>query len=318
MNVSSSSKALRNLNLNSLRVVESAARMGNFTRAGEENLISTSAVSQRVKAIEEQLGFQIFHRRANAVALTSEGEEFVMEVRQALDAIMMRGMEIKQRYRTDSLKVSLLPTFAMRWLLPRLSDFHAIHPDVNLHISQSYRAVNFDREDVDMAVRYGAGKFRGLYSRLLFYEDLIPVVSPLLLKRTKKKHGVKNLKPEHLVHFRLLHSDTCTLNWRSWLEHAGVSGLLDEAPATSFDSCMLSFQAANAGLGVAIANRAYVADDIRLGSLVAPFDGIELPNPNGWHVVYPPNNGRHRAVRAFEDWITRRSLLPSELRAVLP
>ncbi len=293
---------LKNLNLNSLRIVESAARLGNFTRAGEENLISTSAVSQRVKAIEEQLEFKIFHRRSNAVALTPEGEAFVMEVRQALDSILARGLEIAQRVRPNSLKVNVLPTFAVRWLLPRLQSFQVAHPDISLHLSQSYTPVNFNREDVDLSVRYGAGPFPRMQSRLLFKEDLIPVCSPSLLKRVLGEVSPRSMRPADLRHFTLLHSDTCTLNWKSWLEFAGVPEVLDEAPSMSFDSCMLSFEAANSGLGFAVANRAYVAPDIAAGKLVAPFEILQ-PNENGWHLVYPQHHAHRRQVQAFEAWI---------------
>lgn len=293
---------LKNLNLNSLRIVESAARLGNFTRAGEENLISTSAVSQRVKAIEEQLEFKIFHRRSNAVALTPEGEAFVMEVRQALDSILARGLEIAQRVRPNSLKVNVLPTFAVRWLLPRLQSFQVAHPDISLHLSQSYTPVNFNREDVDLSVRYGAGPFPRMQSRLLFKEDLIPVCSPSLLKRVLGEVSPRTMRPADLRHFTLLHSDTCTLNWKSWLEFAGVPEVLDEAPSMSFDSCMLSFEAANSGLGFAVANRAYVAPDIAAGKLVAPFEILQ-PNENGWHLVYPQHHAHRRQVQAFEAWI---------------
>ncbi len=297
---------LKNLNLNSLRIVEAAARLGNFTRAGEENLISTSAVSQRVKAIEEQLEFKIFHRRSNAVALTPEGEAFVMEVRQSLDSILARGLEIAQRVRPNNLKVSVLPTFAVRWLLPRLQSFQIAHPDVSLHLSQSYSPVNFNREDVDLAVWYGSGPFPRLHSRLLFNEDLVPVCSPKLLQRVMGDVSPEELTPHDLSRFTLLHSDTCTLNWKSWLEFANAPEVLDAAPSMSFDSCMLSFEAANSGLGFAVANRAYVAPDIATGRLIAPFEATQ-PNNNGWHVVYPESHSRRRQVQAFEVWLLAES-----------
>jgi len=293
---------LRNINLNSLRVLESAARLGSFARAGEENLISASAVSQRIKALEAQLQFRVFHRQSNAVVLTPEGEEFIAHVRQALDTILAAGIELTDRNRSNILKITALPTFAVRWLLPRLGRFKAQHPDVVLHVSQAYRAANFVQEDVDLAIRYGDGHFPGLASELLFQEDLTPVCSPDLLQATVPGKRIEDLRPQDLADFTLLHSDTCSLNWKSWLEFAEAPEVLERADTMLFDSCMLSFHAANVGLGFAVANRLYVVEDIRAGRLVAPFK-LQQPNRNGWYLVFPKRHGERRKVRDFAAWI---------------
>jgi LysR family glycine cleavage system transcriptional activator len=301
---------LRNINLNSLRVLESAARLGSFARAGEENLISASAVSQRIKALEAQLQFQVFQRQSNAVVLTPEGEEFIAHVRQALDTILAAGIGLTDRNRSSILKVSALPTFAVRWLLPRLYRFKEAHKGITLHVSQAYRTVSFAQEDIDVAIRYGDGSFPGLHAELLFVEDLAPVCSPDLLRRVMPGRQPDDLAPADLLHFTLLHSDTCSLNWKSWLEFAEVPHVLDRADSMLFDSCMLSFQAANAGLGFAVANRPYVAEDIRTGRLIAPFK-LQQPNRNGWYLVYPKRHGELEKVAAFAAWL-RREVAESE------
>ncbi len=297
---------LRQINLNSLRIVESAARLGNFTRAGEEQLITASAVSQRIKNLEDQLRFRIFHRRSNAVLLTAAGEAFVSHVREALDKILEAGLEVSYPEREKVLKISVLPTFATRWLLKRLPSFQDMHPDIHLHISTTYNAIDFTREDADLAIRYGQGSFGSLYEQLLLIEDLIPVCSPTLLHQKLSREKIREIRPEDLSQFRLLHSETCTLNWKSWLKFAGAPKVLNTAPSTTFDSCMLSFEAACQGLGFAVANRAYVADDIIAGKLVAPFD-VQQPNKNGWHIVYPNHNIVPEKIQAFEDWITQQA-----------
>lgn len=296
---------LRQINLNSLRILESAARLGNFTRAAEENLITASAVSQRIKTLEEQLEFRVFHRRHNSVALTPQGEEFISHVRGALDAILVAGLGI------STLKIKVLPTFAIRWLLPRLGGFSAAHPEISLHISQSYKSVDFGREDVDLAVRYGDGDFLGLEAHLLFHEDLTPTCTPALLQRVLPGRSGKDLSPRDLGKFTLLHSDTCHLNWRSWFRFMGVPDIVEKAASMSFDSCMLSFEAANAGLGVAVANRAYIANDIRAGRLVAPFQ-IQYPNRNGWYVVYPRRLAQKEKVGLFRDWLQKEAVAACE------
>ena len=312
-------RRLSRINLNALLVAESAARHANFTRAAEESYITPSAVSQQIKKLEDQLEFKLFYRERNTVSLTPEGEAFIEAVREAIDRIITSRNEIAAvrealdqivrshghvsgRDESAVLKVSLLPTFAIRWLLPRLCDFQSRYPELQIHVSQSYKAVDFDRDDVDIAVRYGSGSFTGLYEHLLFKEDLIPVCSPRLLAETLNGEDPADLTPRDLGRFTLLHSDTCTVNWRTWLERAGATEVLDQSPCMYFDSCLMSFQAANAGLGFAVANRAYVADDIEAGRLVAPFD-LVLPNQNGWYLVCPEAHRGLPRVRAFETWL---------------
>ena len=136
-------QTLRDLNLNSLRIVESAARTGSFVRAAEEQLLTPSAVSQRVKNLEAQLRFKIFNRRNNSVVLTTEGDAFVAHVREALDTILSAGLEAKACNRESILKINALPTFTVRWLLQRLPNFEQIEPEVRLNIANSYTPVNF-------------------------------------------------------------------------------------------------------------------------------------------------------------------------------
>lgn len=293
---------LRQLNLNALVVIESAARLGSFARAAEESLITPSAVSQRVSTAEKQLGFALFERRQNAVSLTQEGEDYIIHIREALDTIMAAGLQVNEKVRDSVLKISVLPTFAVRWLMPRIARFDELHSDIRLHIAQSYRPIDFNREDMDLAIRYGDGNFGSLQSILLLQEDLVPALSPGLLEKVMPGRRPEDLTPADLKKFTLLHSATCHLNWRSWFRHAGIPDAIEDARAMSFDSCMLSFQAANMGIGVAVANRAYIADDIKHGRLIAPLT-IKHPNRNGWYVVCPRGHAQMDKVKRFRDWI---------------
>ena len=295
-------RRLSQINLNALRVAESVARHANFTRAAEESCITPSAVSQQITKLENQLEFKIFDRRKRSVALTTEGEEFILTVRAALDQIIATHDQISNREQRNILKISVLPTFAMRWLLPRLNRFQRKYPEFQVHVSHSYQAVNFKREDFDLAVRYGNGNFKDVRARLLFKEDLIPVCTPRLLAETLPRKNPSTIRPNDLRHFTLLHSDTCTLNWSSWLKNAGATGVLEQSPSMYFDTCMLSYEAANAGLGFAVANRAYIAKDISANRLVAPFD-LVLPKENGWYLVYPEEHSEHARVKAFQAWM---------------
>lgn len=309
-------RSLRDVNLNSLRIVESAARLKSFTLAGEEQFITPSAVSQRIKKLEEQLEFQIFRRKNRSITLTHEGEEFVVRIKQALDDILSAGLEVQESGRDNEilhlnilpastprwLKISILPTFASRWLLARIPSFQAQNPNIALNISTSYAATNFSTNACDLAIRYGTGNFAGLYERLLFKENLIPVCTPEIMRSIKAAANTKQLMPQSLVHGTLLHSDTCTANWRSWLKQNDALEVLPQARAVTFDSCMLCVEGAIAGMGVAVANKAYVQNELANGKLTALFD-TQLTNENGWYIVYPPQNSAHEDIVKFEEWL---------------
>lgn len=296
---------LRDVNLNSLRIVESAARTGSFVRAAEEQMLTPSAISQRVKNLEEQLRFKIFNRRNNSVILTTEGDAFVAHVRDALDTILHAGLEAKSMNRKSVLKICALPTFTVRWLLRRLSSFEEREPDIRLNLANSYNPPNFAKEDYDLAILYGNGHFPGFESKLLFSEELTPVCAPSLLERSHSQ-SIDDFQPEHLAKFTLLHSDTCTMNWQYWLEHTRAQEVLNTAPSTYFGSCLLSYEAACAGLGFAIANRAYMMDDIASKRLIAPYS-VDLKSGCGWYIVYPSSHKELEKIQSFEAWILEQS-----------
>ena len=303
-------RKLRNLNLNALTVIESVHRLGSFSRAAEEMNITPSAVSQRIKTFEEQLGYALFERRVHPVITTPQGAEFVAHCREALDTILAAGTLHETDARDRVLKISVLPTFAIRWLMPRLKKFDSESQGIRLHISQSYEAVNFQKVDVDVAVRYGNGSFPGLDSTLLMRENLVPTLSPQLFSETFSG-PIEAFTAADLEDFTLMHSGTCHLYWRSWLSEAGEPQVLHVANSMSFDSCVLTLQAATMGVGVALANMAYIADDIAAGTLIAPLRSISSKY-NGWYLVYPPGHRRLEKVQIFKEWIAAEAKNASE------
>lgn len=301
-------RLLSQVNLNSLKIVESAARHRNFTRAGEEQFITASAVSQRVKSLEEQLRFKIFQRGGNAVSLTPEGETYVSRVREALERIVAASMEATGQSQAHVLKISVLPTFAARWLFARLPLFQRQYPEIEMRVSTSYATNEFATSEFDLEIRYGDGSFPDLKADLLFKEDLTPVCSRKLFHEVLGDRPPSKVTPDDLRHFTLLHSDTCTQNWQSWLGFAGASSVLGETRSIYFDSCMMSYEAANAGMGFAVANRAYMASEIRAERLVAPF-AVHHPNTAGWYFVCPVTAPYTRKVELFKQWIMAEAAL---------
>ncbi len=199
--------------------------------------------------------------------------------------------------------MSTLPTFAVRWLIPRLSAFQRAHRNIDVRLSTTYRAVDFLREDYDLAIRYGSGDWKGLSCDHLFDDELVPVCSHKYLGT-----GPPLREADDLARHTLLHSDTCPENWRLWLSAVGARNV-DPGKGLRFDSCLLTLEAAQKGLGVAVANRHYVAQDLAAGGLVAPFEFV-YRNKLGQFLVCPAATAEQPKIAAFREW-----LLAQRLRA---
>jgi LysR family glycine cleavage system transcriptional activator len=288
--------------LSALQSFEAASRMMSFSRAAEELNVTPAAVSHQIKMLEARLGITLFRRENNRILLTDRGQTLLPAVREALQMIAGATDEICGRDVSRVVNLSVLPTFAIRWLIPRLKGFQECHPTIEIRLSTTYRAVDFASEDYDGAVRYGSGEWPGLKSWNLFNEELVVVCSPRLVE------GRALRRPQDLAGFTLLHSDTCDENWRLWLGAAGDSSLDPEA-GLRFDSCLLALQAAQHGLGFAAANRAYVAQDLADGTLVAPFELI-LPKNLGWHFVCPKALASQPKLVALRNWMLAESGQP--------
>ena len=189
------------------------------------------------------------------------------------------------------------PTFAAKWLLPRLNSFQEVSPDIDVRITTSTELIDFRRGDVDAAIRYGHGQWAGLRSDWLMADEIFPVCSPALLKGPRKLEC-----PEDLAHHTLLHTGGgMNDDWRLWLTAAGLS--LPHSHGVSFDRTFVTLQAAIDGMGVAIGRTSYVEDDIAKGRLVVPFK-IALPADAGFYLVTPQERSHSPKLDAFRAWLT--------------
>ena len=281
--------------LSALQSFEAASRMLSFSRAAEELNVTPAAVSHQIRMLELRLGISLFRRENNRIVLTDRGQALLPTVRQALQMLAGATEEASGRDVSRVVNLSVLPTFAVRWLISRLKAFRSRHPSIEIRLSTTYRPVDFASEDYDAAVRYGTGDWPGLRSWTLFNEEVVAVCNPRLLE------GRSLRRPGDLAGFTLLHSETCADNWRLWLEAAGEGGVDPEA-GMHFDSCLLTLEAAHAGLGFAAANRAYVAEDLAAGRLVAPFE-FTLTKNLGWHFVCPKPLAAQGKLTALRGWM---------------
>jgi len=281
--------------MNTLRAFEAAARHLSFTLAAEELHVTQAAVSHQIRTLEEALGVRLFRRLNRAIRLTEEGQEFVGEVRKALSHLATAVEKLAAPDAGGPLTVSLLPSFASKWLVPRLGRFRAKHPEIDVRISPSTGLTDFQRDDVDMAVRYGKGNYEGLHSVRLMTEDIFPVCSPALMTG---QHPLK--QPQDLRYHTLLHDDA-NVDWAAWLLMAGVEGV-DPRQGPYFTDSGMVIQAAAEGQGVALARGALAAGDIESGRLIRPFD-IAIPTEYAYYVVSPKATMHHPKIAAFREWL---------------
>jgi LysR family transcriptional regulator, glycine cleavage system transcriptional activator len=285
--------------LNGLRAFEAAARHLSFTRAADELNVTQTAISHQIRRLEEQLGLKLFVRRNRALALTREAESYLPAVRAAFEDLRRATQRLRRPQRDGLLTVSTLASLAAKWLLPRVVAFQEAHPGLEVRVSASTHLVDFRREEIDMAVRYGRGDWPGLRAHWLMAEDIFPVCSPALLK------GRNPLKrPQDLAHHTLLHATLSREDWQLWLTAAGLPTELAQRRGLTFDQSFMCIQAAIEGLGVALGRSAFVEADIAQGRLVVPFD-VVLPAEAGFYIVAPEETADDPKIALFRDWLTK-------------
>lgn len=281
--------------LNALRAFEAAGRHLSFTRAAQELNVTQAAVSHQIKALEERLGVPLFRRMNRALLLTDAGQAYLPQVRDTFDALARATERLVARDRAGALTVSVLPSFAAKWLVPRLGRFRERHPGIDVRLSTDHHMTDFGREDVDAAVRYGEGNYAGLDSTRLMTEDIFPVCSPRLLTGP---HALRT--PDDLRHHTLLHDDF-RVDWRLWLLAAGVKDI-DPTRGPTFSDSSMVVQAAVEGQGVALARSVLSATDLAAGRLVKPFD-VSLPARWAYYFVCPVATRDNPRIAAFRDWL---------------
>ena len=282
--------------LNALRAFEAAARNLSFTNAAEELRITPSAISHQIRGLEAYLGVRLFRRASRALMLTDEGQGYLPALRDAFDAIHAATSRLATRRAAGPLTVSLLSSFAVRWLIPRLRRFQASHAEIEVRLSTTPRPVDFRREDVDCAIRHGRGQWPGLAADRLLSEDLFPVCSPKLLEG---RHPLR--APRDLAHHTLFQIAMRRDDWRIWLNAVGVADI-DSERGPVFETSDLALRAAAEGLGVAIGSSALVEDDLKKGRLVAPFT-VRLPTDSGYYFVVPEDRRDQPKIAAFRAWL---------------
>jgi LysR family glycine cleavage system transcriptional activator len=283
--------------LNALRAFEAGARHLSFTKAAEELHVTQAAVSHQVKLLEQDLGVALFRRMTRKLALTGEGRRLLGPAGEALDAIAGAAEALRAGAGAGggALTLSLTPSFGVQWLSQRIGRFWTAHPEIDLRLQHSIHLVDFARDEVDAAVRWGGGAWPGVEAVYLMRAGIMPVCSPALCEGPP----ALNL-PDDLRHHTLLHERDYT-EWAQWLAVAGARQV-EARRGPIIDNSSVVLQAAIDGQGVALTSEAIVRAELDAGRLVKPFD-IDLDADNAYYLVAPPRAFERPNVRAFRDFL---------------
>jgi len=280
--------------LNPLKAFESAARLLSLTLAAEELNVSQVAVSRQVKVLEDYLGVALFRRLHRGIELTREGRQLFEGVTGAFHDIGEAAKSVSRRGRRDILSIQSYTTFSQRWLLPRIAEFHEANPRIEVRLSSSTAAVDFDTQNVDAAIRSGNGNWPVLHSELLAEIELLPVCAPDFIETA----GLRSV--DDLAKVRLLHSMARPNDWATWLASVGAN--VDPTPGLRFDTSALAYEAASLDIGVAMGIKVLVQRQIHLGGLAAPFEAT-CRNGDGYYITWPKNVAPSQPLLRFLAWI---------------
>jgi len=268
---------------------ETAARHQSFTRAAEELSLTQSAVCRKISALEDYLGVQLFNRVKKRVTLSGAGKIYAKQVRENLKQIEHDTLSLMaHRSAGRVLELAVIPTFATRWLIPRLANFQSLHPDITLDLTTRNEPFMFIDTPFDAAIHFGDPVWPGAITEYLFGEEMVPVCTPALL------NGRSSVEPSELEKMPLLHQSSRPDAWREWFEVAGLSNV-NEVFA-------MLVEAAKAGLGVALMPRFFVLSEIASGELVVPCSYV-LHNQRSYYLVYPEDKMESESLQVFCGWL---------------
>lgn len=279
-----------------LRAFETAAQLMSFKEAAARLHRTPSAISHQIRGLEEELGTALFHREPHGLRLTDTGRRYFRDVHEALDALGEATARVREGGDEGSIVISLFPSFAVRWLIPRLNGFRQSHPEIEVELVSSVRPVDFDSGVIDAAIRFGAGDWAGLRCDPLMVEERLPVCSPALAAGPPPLQAVAEL-----AHCVLLHNGAHPGEWAQWFADAEVEGMAaDRGPVLDASNEVLA--AAANGLGVALGRRPLVEVDLEAGRLIAPFD-ISARSEGRYWLVAPEATAEQPALAALRAWL---------------
>ncbi|MEE9446583.1 MAG: transcriptional regulator GcvA [Arenicellales bacterium] len=287
--------------LNALRAFEAAARHLSFTKAAEELNVTPGAISQQIKVLESYLGLALFKRKNRMILLTEQAQVCLPYLSQGLNNFSEGMRAIEQFNQTKPLTITVAEAFASRWLMPRLRNFQALHPDIDVRIDASKKLIDLNNSDVDAGIRFGSGNYTGLVTDFLLPLEVYPVCSPSLLNN---KPPIKTAAD--LQHFTLIHGDyyyfgASQPDWAMWFKTLGINDI-DSNRGLRYESAELVVKAAVEGQGIALTGSVIVENDLKAGRLIRPLDHT-IPLDFAFYFVCTEAKAQQKNVAAFRQWL---------------
>jgi len=290
------------LPLNALRAFEAAARHLSFKKAADELAVTPAAVSQQIRSLEEYLGIQLFRRTSRNLVMTERAQQSLDALRDGFDRIEEACAVLQAPVDDNVLRISVSPSFAAKWLVPRLERYYEENAEMVVKISATNELTDFAHEDVDLAIRYGSGNYPGLTVEELMREEVFPVCAPSLVDGSEEAISA----PEDLKRVTLIHDDSSLDDescptWSMWLKAAGVK-VEEGQRALHFNQTALAIEAAVAGRGVVLAKRTLAETDLKAVRLVRPFKQSH-PVDFAYYMVCPEDKLSDPKVASFMSWL---------------
>ncbi len=281
--------------ISALRALEALDRLGSASAVAEEMALTQSAISRQLQTLEGQLGAELVRRDRKRLTLTQAGQDYVEQIRPALSQIAQAALKLHIAPVGGTLNLAILPTFGMRWLVPRLPDFTRLHPDITINMSSRLRPFNFASEPFDAALHFGEPDWPGTDRLLLKTERVLPVCAPVLLPKGTPA------SPEELLKLPLLHIQTRPRAWQDWFRQMGVTPP-NPLPGMVHDQFTTLNQAALHGLGIALLPNYLIEQDLATGQLIAAYPDI-VETVGAYYLVWPTEKSDEPSLRQFRHWL---------------
>lgn len=277
-----------------LMAFEAAARCGSFTTAAHELNLTQGAISRQVSALEAQLNVTLFRRVRKAIQLTEAGKIYAQEIGTALKDIRNASLNAMRNQQGGILNLAILPTFGMRWLMPRFPDFLKRNPQITVNFTSKLSPFDFNSENLHAAIHFGLPDWPGTESTFLMKEEAIPVSAPALVTKSPPK------TPSDIAALPLLNLETRPQAWSDWFEQNEVTAPVGKG--MTFEQFALVTQAAIAGLGAAILPRFLIQSELERGELIPLLD-LPIKSSEGYYLITPTHRSANASTLALRDWL---------------
>jgi len=288
----------RTVNLNSFLYFEAVARRGTITRAAEELFVSPSAVSQQIKLLEQQLGVKLFRRSGRAVSLTFEGNQLFQTSSSAIRTLLEAQQDLGRVHEPLRLNLRVTPSFGVRWLSPRLANFLDSHPTIEMHLDAAPDPSDFERETIELDIRYGLGNWPTYHAQPILNDHILPLCSPGYLAKLQAQNDPKQI----LAEARLIDSARAIWRWDDWLARNKLPTNVSHK-SVSMDRSSMAIQLALDDAGIVLESLSLTAKEIANGRLVPVFPNFPVLSFPAYWAICPERNLQRRPVRSFLKWI---------------